>query len=275
MKQEPQTEKKKRKERRRVSDILSYLVLVVAVIVFFYAAFQLFCIFREYKKGSDEYKALREYVQVVDQEEEGKEKTGSEDPVSANEFPQCPISVDFASLKNINADIVGWLYIEAVPSISYPLVQGTDNEYYLKHTVEGIENTSASIFMDYRNRADLSDSNTVIYGHNMKNQSMFGILSKLKEQEVYDKSPYIWIITENGEICYEIFSARNVPDTDDLYHTFQVDASSFKSILEGYQRYSEIETDIVFDGTEKIITLSTCTGNDRIRCVVQAVRRDF
>lgn len=265
----------KRKKRRRVSDVISYIVLIAAIAVFLYAAFQLFGIFKEYKKGTDEYDELRGFVQVVDTEDSETLTDETGDPISANEFPQCPLNVDFPSLKNINPDIVGWIYIEAIPSISYPLVQGTDNDYYLKHTVEGVKNTSASIFLDYRNASDLSDSNTIIYGHNMKNQSMFGILSKLTEQEVYDKSPYIWIITESGEICYEVFAARNVPDTDELYNTLQVDVSSFKTLLEGYQRYSEIKTDVTFDGTEKIITLSTCTSNERVRCVVQAVRRDF
>lgn len=265
----------KQKKRRRLSDIISYLVLVIAIAVFLYAAFQLFSIYREYKKGSDEYKELQEYVQVIEPEESVSETDEAGNPISANEFPQCPLSVDFSSLKSINPDVIGWIYIEAIPSISYPLVQGTDNDYYLKHTVEGVENTSASIFLDYRNASDLSDSNTIIYGHNMKNQSMFGILSKLTEQEVYDKSPYIWIVTEAEEICYEVFAARNVPDTDNLYNTFQADPDTFKPMLEGFQGYSEIKTDITFDGTEKIITLSTCTSNDRVRCVVQAVRRDF
>ena len=270
--QEPQEKKKKKKKRKKASDIIAIIVMIVAIGVFLYAAIQLFGIFSEYKEGSDEYDSLREYVQVVETEEEAKTTA---EVIAANEIPQCPINVDFQSLKSINSDIVGWIYIEAIPTISYPIVQGTDNEYYLKHTVEGVLNSSASIFMDYRNASDFSDSNTIIYGHNMKNQSMFGILSKLKEQEVYDKSPYIWIITEEGEICYEVFAARNVPDTDALYNLLNAEPETFKTNLESYKRYSEVDNDITFDGTEKIITLSTCTSNERVRCVIQAVRRDF
>lgn len=267
-------QEKQKKKSRSVMGIFSTIVLILAVCVFLYAAYQLFGIFREYKKGTDEYDSLREYVQVTEPEEEEQVDENGQ-VIPANEFPQCPIHVDFLSLKKINADIVGWIYIEAIPSISYPVVKGTDNEYYLTHTVEGVKNSSASIFLDYRNASDFSDSNTIIYGHNMKNQSMFGILSKMTEQDVYEKSPYIWIITETGEICYEVFSARNIPDTDALYSAFQVEPSQFKTMLDGYLSYSQIKTDVTFDGTEKIITLSTCTSNDRVRCVVQAVRRDF
>lgn len=270
MKQELQGETKK---GRRSLEILAYVVLIFAIVVFCYAAFQLFSIYREYKKGSDEYQELREYVEVIQPEK--SKSDGNKDSVLAEEFPQCPISVDLQALKNINQDTVGWIYIEAIPSISYPVVQGTDNDYYLTHTVEGVKNTSASIFLDYRNASDLNDSNSIIYGHNMKNQSMFGLLKRLKEQDVYDQSPYIWLITEAGEICYEIFSARNVPDIDILYNTLQAEPDSYKATLEEYQCYSEIKTDVTFDGTERILTLSTCTSDESFRCVVQAVRRDF
>ncbi len=276
--EEPKTKKKsKQKQNSKVMNTITVVLMVIAIGVFVYASYQLFSIFSEYKAGEDEYDALQEYVQVVEPEEKEVVEVSEEDGViAANEIPSCPITVNFDALLNINSDIVGWIYIEAIPTISYPIVQGNDNDYYLTHTVEGVQNSSASIFLDYRNASDYSDSNSIIYGHNMKNQSMFGILSKLTEEETFAKSPYIWIIEPDGEeVCYQVFSARNVSEMDALYNTLNSDPVTLKANLESYQRYSEVESHEVFTGTEHIITLSTCTSNDTVRCVVQAVRKDL
>lgn len=267
----------KKKKRKRASDMIAIIVMIVAIGVFLYAAYQLYLIFSEYKQGAQEYDILREYVQIEvdDTETEDSDTRTTKEVIGANEIPECPVSVDFRSLKAINTDIVGWLYIEAIPKISYPIVQGDDNSYYLNYTVEGVRNSSASIFMDYRNDPDYRDSNTIIYGHNMKNQSMFGLLKQMKDPEVFAKSPYIWIVTENEEICYEVFSARNVSETDNVYNLLNADPAEFASKLENFQSASEVENTMTFDGTEQIITLSTCTSNDTVRCVVQAVRKEF
>ncbi len=102
-----------------------------------------------------------------------------------------PLAVDFESLKAINPDVKGWLYIEAL-DISYPVVQGPDNDTYLHTTYEGTSRTNfaGSIFLDYQNQDDFSDGNTIVYGHNMKNLSMFGKLKQMKEQKKYRDSVY-------------------------------------------------------------------------------------
>ena len=270
----------KKKKRKRASDIIAIIIMIVAIGVFLYAAYQLYLIFAEYHEGTQEYDVLREYVSMnedteTDTDTEETEPRTTKEVIEANEIPSCPITVDFSALKSVNEDIVGWLYIEAIPKISYPIVQGKDNQYYLKHTVEGVENSSASIFMDYRNNSDYSDANTIIYGHNMKNLSMFGLLKQMKDPEVFAKSPYIWIVTEQEEICYEVFSARNVSEHDALYNQLRIDPEEFLALLGEYHAASEVESAHTFDGTEQIITLSTCTSDDTVRCVVQAVRKEF
>lgn len=117
-----------------------------------------------------------------------------------------PIDVDWESLLAVNPDIVGWIFAEGV-DISYPVLQGSDNEYYLKHTLEGDYNFAGSIFMDYQNEPDLSDCNTIIYGHNMKNGSMFGSLKKYSNEDAYAVDPYFWILTPDANYRYEIQSA--------------------------------------------------------------------
>jgi len=269
-------DKKRKKKKRGAGDILLIVIMLVAVGVFCYAGYQLLQIFREYNEGTKEYEGLRDFVQIYDAAEEPvKQENGESAVVDANEIPSCPVQVDFNSLKSLNSDVIGWIYIEAIPEISYPIVKGTDNDFYLKHTVEKVRNSSASIFVDYRNESDFSDSNTVVYGHNMKNLSMFGRLSSLLNEDVYSKSSYIWISTPEEDICYEIFSVRHVSEMDELYISFNVAPEEFANDLNAYQKLSEVPYVMSFDGTEKIITLSTCTSNDTVRCIVQAVRKDF
>lgn len=98
------------------------------------------------------------------------------------------------------------LYIGAL-DLSYPVVQGEDNQYYLHHTYEKTENFAGTLFADKKNAPDFSDPNTIIYGHNMKNGTMFGSLKKFKDQAVYNAEPYIWLLTPDVNYQYEIFSA--------------------------------------------------------------------
>ena len=269
----------KKKKKRGAGDILLMLIMLIAIGVFCYAGYQLFQIFGEYNEGTKEYDGLRDFVMIDDSvnRQNPSDQQSAEDGtvIDANIIPTCPVQVDFDSLKALNSDVVGWIYVEAIPEISYPIVKGTDNDFYLKHTVEKVRNSSASIFIDYRNASDFSDSNTVIYGHNMKNLSMFGRLSSMLNEDVYSKSSYIWVVTPEEDICYEIFSVRHVSELDGLYVLFNASPEEFVNDLNTYHQLSEVPYEMSFDGTETIITLSTCTSNDSVRCVVQAVRKDF
>ena len=263
---------KKKKRKKSLVDYLLLIIMAAALGVFLYAGYQLLTIFTEYRAGEEEYAQMLEYVDVsgMDSEEEDE----STDSIEAQLALEAPIQVDFQNLQKVNEDIVGWIYMEAIPSISYPIVQGEDNEYYLRHTVEGKRNSAASIFMDFRNKNDYSDANTIIYGHNMKNQTMFGLLKQYKNAETCASSPYFWILTPERDYRYEIFSVREVSELDDMYALHSTDADTFKSYLENTQAGSLVPFQHTFDGNEKIITLSTCTTNARKRCVVQGFRKE-
>ena len=163
-------------KQKKKGDILLTLVLIVAIAVFCYAAVNLFHIYTEYKKGTDEYNHI-EQMAVTDRAPDSQEVAGP------NAQPKAPIDVDFAALKSVNSDVVGWIYVEALDGISYPIVQGKDNETYLHQTYEKNYNFAGTIFVDYENSPDFSDCNTLVYGHNMKNGSMFGHLKKFAEDQ--------------------------------------------------------------------------------------------
>lgn len=261
------------KKKINLGNFILDLVLVVALIVLIYAGYNLFQIFREYKQGENEYEGLRNYVSEVTPTPAAEPADTGDGNEEVQEL-EPPIAVNFEELKQINPDIVGWIYIEAIPKISYPIVQGTDNDYYLHHTVEGVKNTSASIFVDFNNKPDFSDANTIVYGHNMKNQSMFGLLKNLRDQTVYDRSPYFWIITPEHNYRYEVFSAREVPYDDTVYTFYSAGGEEFKQYLEEMKADSDVVNEISFTGEEKIVTLSTCTSDDTTRCVIQGVRKE-
>lgn len=105
----------------------------------------------------------------------------------------------------MNPDVIAWIDIPGL-SISYPVVQGTDNAYYLHHLFTGEYNSSGSIFTDCHNRPDFTDQNTILYGHNMKNGSMFGTLSHYQDQALWEASPYFCLYVPERWLKYQIFS---------------------------------------------------------------------
>ena len=128
--------------------------------------------------------------------------------------------------------------------------------------------------MDYENSRDFSDCNTLVYGHNMKNGSMFGHLRKfVQDKETYQKSKYFWILTPEKNYRYEIISAYTTGVNSDTYTLFKGPGDEFQEYLKKIKDYSEITTeekDLTIK--DKIVTLSTCTGNESTRFVVQGKR---
>lgn len=253
------------KKPKKKGDIVLTLALIVAVAVFCFAAYNLFHIYTEYKKGTDEYNNI-EQMAVTERDPESTEEVSD-----TEQGPQPPFDVDFAALQGVNPDVVGWIYIEALDGISYPVVQGEDNEEYLHTTYEKNYNFAGTIFIDYENSRDFSDCNTLVYGHNMKNGSMFGRLKNFSEdQTTYEKSKYFWIFTPEKDYRYEIISAYTTGVNSDTYTLFKGPGDEFQEYLDTIKGYSEIETDDTeLTIKDRIVTLSTCTGNDATRYVVQ------
>ena len=249
--------------------MLLTIALIAAIAVFCYAAFNLYHIYTEYRKGTDEYNQIEEMA-VTERDADSAEVAGP----SAQIKP--PIEVDFDKLKSVNEDVVGWIYVDALPDISYPIVKGKDNQTYLHQTYEKNYNFAGTIFVDYENSGDFSDCNTLVYGHNMKNGSMFGHLKKFREDDkLYKQDKYFWILTPERNYRYEIISAYTTGVNSDTYTLFKGPGEEFEKYLETIKGYSEIKTDDT-DLTikDRIVTLSTCTGNESTRFVVQGKRVD-
>jgi len=248
----------KTKKEKKSGGFLWTLILIIALGVFCYSGYKLVSIYLEYKKGDDEYSSLQQYAKTDEIED-----TEVEDSENVMKNP-----IDFAELKKINEEIIGWLEVKAI-EISYPVAQSDDNDYYLHNTFEKKPVFAGFIFIDYNNKSDFSDQNTIVYGHNMKNGSMFGKLKQFRDPEVYNSNPFIWIYTPDKIYKYKIFSCQEVSATSVNYQISFKKDKDFKKYLEESKANSVVQTDVEVSTEDRIVTLSTCTGNDTTRFVVQ------
>lgn len=168
--------------------------------------------------------------------------------------------IDYDYLLSINPDTVGYLIVENT-SISYPVVKTNNNDYYLNHSFDKSNNVAGWIFMDYRNKSD--DNNIIIYGHNMKDGSMFGKLKVLKNNNDH----YISYYDNNVKYRYKVFSIYEV-EAEDYYISPTFDNIGFINTLKSRSIYDYGYTPNIDD---KIITLSTCSSNNK-RLVVHAYK---
>lgn len=282
-----------RKGRKKTTfgDIMSMLLMLVALCVFLFSAYTLYGFYKEYKAGSDEYDNLESNYASTSAEDDGTPLAnldGLEDDIMVQKIggngldvemetvmengrrvtlPTMKNPIDFAQLQEVNEDIVGWLRVRAL-DISYPVVQGEDNDYYLHRTFEKTDNFAGCLFMNCDNAPDYTDQNTIIYGHNMKNGSMFGKLKQFRDEETFNKSKYFWIFTKDLIYQYRIFSAYVVNKTGMNYQTF-FSEDEFEELLKTAYESSEVDnSNVIVDKDDRIVTLSTCTGDDATRFVV-------
>lgn len=278
-----------KKKKRGAGDVILTLILVAAIGVFCYAGYNLATIFLEYKAGTDEYNQIAEMVvkEVKDtdtDEAEAKEHelidmepTKKEEAEKEKVKVKAPIEVDFKALKAVNDDVIGWIYVEALSDvINYPVVHGRNNDEYLHMTYHRNYNFAGTIFIDCANNTDFNDCNTLVYGHNMKNGSMFGLLKRfVSNEKTYKDSKYFWILTPTKNYRYEIIAAYTTGVTSETYTLFDGPGEKFENYLQNIAKKSEIQTTPgVLTKDDKIVTLSTCTGNSATRFVVQGKRVD-
>lgn len=246
--------RKSRKARRK--NMILNVILVAAIVVFCVSAFKLLQIGKGYKDGQSEYEKVRD---VAIKNADDKEK----------------FRVDFDELMKINDDTVGWIRFYKEPSqINYPVVQGEDNDLYLHKTFSANENTLGAIFVDAAASSDFTDKNTIIYGHRMKDGSMFRKLEEYKDKDFWKENPYFYIYTPDGkEITYKIYSVGQVLDTSDTYLTSFAGEEDYQKFLDMTMKEADYDTGVKVTTDDTIVTLSTCTAaSDENRFVVRGVK---
>lgn len=167
--------------------------------------------------------------------------------------------LNLEALRQVNPDVVGWILIPDT-EMNYPLMQGTDNDYYLKHTWDRKRYVVGSIFLEYLCSPAFTDFNTIIYGHNMNDGSMFAGLRKYKEADYWKSHPYVYIRSDKGVYRYEIFSSYLAKVESNTYSLQFSGEQSRKNFLHNLLVQSAIDTGIQPETTDRVLTLSTCSG---------------
>lgn len=207
------------------------------------------------------------------QTEPGVSPEPEEPPEPLPEEAAALADIDLEALQAVNEDVVGWIEIPGT-GLSYPLMQGADNQYYLSHNWKKETSSGGSVFLESTSSRDLTDIHTIVYAHRMRNDTMFGTLKYYKDLDFWQEHPRIYVVTADGVYRYDIFAAQEASVTGIVYR-LDIEESSLE---EEFLRYciegSEIDTGITPEAGGRILTLSTCTGNDHAnRWVVHAVLR--
>lgn len=241
------------------------LLLGVGCLLIGAAGFNIYRIFHDYNSSNNLYDELEDdYVTTISKEEELENVPWYE-----------MISVDLASLQEQNSDVKGWIYFEN-EAISYPILYSGDDDTYLRRTMDKKSATAGSIFIEGMNNPDFEDSHTLIYGHNMRNLSMFGKLKYYKEDpDYYIDHMYFQIIKNDVVYRYQIFAYEDVSEDSFIYAVPYGPTEDFAEFIDRIYGISYRQTGAVATKDDKIITLSTCsTTSGEGRFVVHGVRVD-
>lgn len=240
-------------------------VFILALLVFLGALGYLGFIWFSYRSAEKGYEQLAEAVLqkreiAAEKNEEGE--TGA---------LWTPLSVNFDALKAVSEDAVLWLDIPGT-QVSYPVAQAEDNDYYLRRKLNGENSFAGTVFMDYRNDPAVSDDNTIFYGHNMRNSSMFGMLKQYGKEEFFLAHPEIDLYLPDRILRCTVISSHQEEAQEENFPTNFKSGEEKTAYINRMKSRAWYDTGITADETDRLITLVTCTGNGYShRFVVQAV----
>ena len=271
---ESKNEHKKRKKRKlNKGKLLSLIILLIMIPILAFSTYKIVVYLIETPKTKDLIKDITDNTKIKEYESEDAEI------IKSNENPNTPywnfikmklIDVDFNSLKETNNDTVAWLFVGGT-NVNYPVVQTSNNDYYLNHSFDKTKNSGGWLFMDYRNDKNDYGKNTIIYGHNMKNQTMFGTLKKLLSKEWYktQDNRIIKMSSENYNTLWQIYSVYTLETTSDYIQTDFASDEEYQKFIDLVKGRSIADFNTSVTTSDKTLTLSTCHGSAK-KLVVHA-----
>ena len=264
--------------KKRVRNLIRLVLLAVFIV-------STVLLIRQWRDNTDAEAAYQDAVSIAMQKTAEKlpEKTKAEPaepekpvtiwvpaPVEDDPVMEEMTGISLAALREVNPDVTGWIRIPET-KVDYPILQGEDNDFYLNHTWEKEPNSLGSIFLEHQSSPDLTDYNTIIYGHNMKNGAMFGDLDLFSLQRFWEEHPYVYILTDDGVYRYEIFAFCQAEVESLTYGLNPRRTDTKEKFLNLSLETAWYDTGIKPPVTDRILTLSTCSGGGYThRFVVQA-----
>ena len=238
--------------KRRIG--FSWIIPAVLIGIFLFSSYNFIRQLWIYEQAKNEYKALDSFMEAIPEDTE--EETTVEVEASEPTLRYPNLNINYDGLSEVNSQFVGVIYIPVL-DLKYPMAQADDNDKYLHTTFEGTYNSSGCIFLDTVASSDFSDSNTFVFGHNMKNETMFGSLKRfLQDEDLCDENPYIYIYQKDQVLIYRIFAYYTIPVQDDVYDDFEGD--------DGYDAYvADAKNHSVYQisGSAEVSTASDSTAS--------------
>ena len=256
--------------------VICWILILICLAVFCFSGYKLLSTLWAYKEARSFYDDTADSFVSAPSEDAAPEKVVPADggpAVYVQEDGQetAPIEVDFEALQAQCGDVIGWLYCEDTV-INYPIVQSSDNSYYLHRMLDGSYSANGTVFMDYLCMPDFSGGNSILYGHNMRDGSMFHSLLEYGKQDYYDEHPVLYLLTPEQNYTVRLFAGLTAPadgwpyvvefasDAEKAeYLQTAVDASNFRAL-------------VTPSAEDRILTLSTCSYTyDNARYLVMGI----
>lgn len=245
--------------KKKQNKVAYYVILVILLGILVFSVSKIVSYFKQQADAENIQAGVEDQFVTPDDSQqsdpvvpdEGEDQTDKEPEEVKPPDPET-IKVDFDGLIAKYPDVVGYIYA-ANTKIQYPIVQASDNDYYINRDLNGNVNNNGSIFMEYLCSSDFSDQNTLIYGHNMKSGLMFANLTNYKNQSYYNAHPYMYIYTPTQNYKLNLFAGFVCEHDDEVYAL-----SLSQSQLEAMAAKSTFKANIGTP-TGRVVTLSTCS----------------
>ena len=249
-------EGKRFKNKTKTTSPLFYMIELILLAILIYSGYKIINWYLNNKQNEQLINIISE--SIVENDDDNKK-----------------YNVNFENLKKQNSDTVAWIKVENT-EINFPVVKCDNNDFYLKHNFEKKYNIAGWIFADYRNKFDGTDKNIILYGHNMKNDSMFGTLKNTLDENWYnnEQNKYVTLITENEYSRYEIFSVYRI-EAEDYYIKTNFESTSFIDFVQNLKNRSIKDFGIDISENDSILTLSTCGNNNKERIVLHGIKKEI
>ena len=247
--------KKNKKYKKAILNLILYIILLSILI---YSGIKIFKWYKDKTNNNKIVEQIKNTVIVEENNEDGNEKG---------------YTVDFNKLKEQNNETIAWLKINNT-NVEYPVVKGTNNSFYLNHSFDKSKNSAGWIFADYKNKFDNTDKNIVIYGHNMRDGSMFGSMLNILDAQWYEneENTNITLYNENEKCIYKVFSIYKIENEDYYIKTEFKNDNEFEEFVKNLKKRSIKDFNVDISKDDNILTLSTCANNNKYRIVLHAIK---
>lgn len=268
--------KKKNKRKRIIKKRLLIVILIISFLMISFSTINVLSWIKDNKNNKIITEQIQNSITI-------KEPSKTEDNNILVNPPENPedaywkyedaefLQINFTDLLEQNKETIGWIKVEGT-EVNYPIVQADNNEYYLNHSFDNSENEAGWIFSDFRNNFQRLNTNTIIYGHARKDNTMFGSLKQTLENEWYqnEMNHIIKISTPKENTIWQIFSIYTIPnETYYLTSNFKTQ-SSYELFIETLIKRSIYKFETTVNINDKILTLSTCKDTYGNRLVIHA-----